>query len=284
MKNSQKELSNEVQSIESLRNIVQTYQEIAANRMQRVKDSVLRNREFLEGVRKIYLQVRTSYAFAVTLAQKKGIINKNGKTLRILLSANTKLYGSIIRDTFELFRKDLGNNDSDIVIIGRIGLQMYREAKLSHTYTYIEVSDSDVETEEIESIMHTIAEYEKIIVYHPKFEDILSQKPTATVISGTLELAGSNEKVEQKKFIFEPSLEKVLRFFEEEAVASIFEQSIFEATLSKYTARMISLENSIQSINQNLIKLNFQKRWLGHRLFNTKQLDSLTGMSLWKIQ
>ena len=57
----EKVTAGEIETLEYLRNIVETYEEVASIRMRRVKTSVLQNREFLEGISRIYYQVKYSY-------------------------------------------------------------------------------------------------------------------------------------------------------------------------------------------------------------------------------
>ncbi len=83
------------------------------------------------------------------------------------------------------------------------------------------------------------------------------------------------------KYLFEPSLEKILQFFEAEIFASIFEQTIHESQLAKNGSRMLLLDNASQNIKDSLKKTELHLRILKHRQTNTKQLNALTGMSMW---
>jgi len=56
-----RELKREKDFLINLRTIMETYEEIAATRMTRVRTSVLQNRNFLLGLNSIFKQVRFSY-------------------------------------------------------------------------------------------------------------------------------------------------------------------------------------------------------------------------------
>lgn len=298
----QQQITREIQSLSSLRNIIETYQEIAATRMQRVKDSVLRSRDFSDDLREIYQELRLSYLDELdTLIKRRksissknklntSLLNRNNKSVSVLLSSNTKLYGDIIKRTFEEFQKNIEGQTADIVIVGKVGLQLYKEAKIDKPYTFFELSDTLQDIESFKQVIETIKNYERIKIFHGKFEDILSQLPATTEISSNREVivSGSQNKVEGEKkdiqkrhYIFEPSLEEILFFFETEILASILEQTISESNLSKFTSRMISLDATVENINKNLKEANFNKQWLRHNELNKKQLDALAGLSLW---
>lgn len=283
----------------SLQSIIQTYQEIAATRMQRVKDSVLHNRNFLADLQAIYLELRYSYVreLGKIIQQRKrhnasdsdySILTRTKGSVAVFLSANTKLYGDIIRKTFNLFHEEINHDSSDIVIVGKVGLQMYKEAKIEKPYTYFELKDGLVEESEFRKVIDHINQYNRIRVFHGKFEDILSQLPTETAISGDnpdllreTESTDTQPATQRALYLFEPSLEDILIFFETEILASILKQTVDESSLSKFTSRMISLDAIVENITTELKKAEFTQQWIKHKELNRKQLDSLAGLSLW---
>ena len=83
------------------------------------------------------------------------------------------------------------------------------------------------------------------------------------------------------KYFFEPSLEKIMAFFEAEIFSSIFEQTIFESQLAKFASRMTSLEIRVEKIKELLKQIDIEKQKVKHRIMNKKQLDVLSSISLW---
>ncbi|MBI2414271.1 F0F1 ATP synthase subunit gamma [candidate division WWE3 bacterium] len=284
-----KNILEEIQNLKNVRNMVLTYEEIAATRMQRVKTSVLINREFLASLYSIYQHVKYSYDrevkvpkyFKKTLSSK--IIPRNGKTVSVFLSSNTGLYGDIIKDTFDLFVKSIQDKKTDIVVVGRVGQRLFDHVKkaLNMTnYQYFELSDSSSNPEDFIDIISYVVDYEQVIVYHGQFQSILSQIPKEEYLTG--DLPKSELKfVENAHYIFEPSLEKILSFFESEIMASIFEHSLHESSLSKYASRMINLDHAVSNISEKLKRAKFIEQSSRHRVVNKKQAELLSGMSLW---
>lgn len=285
------EIENEIEDLESLQVLVETYQEIAAIRMRRVKDSVLKNREFLSGLNSIYQQVKASYRKEVKeLLRKKrkgkpknaqGIVKRNGKTVSVLLLANTMLYGGILRQTFRRFIEGIKNSKTDVVIVGKVGLQFYKEAGLTNQYKYFDLSDSGGDEKAMWEIIKHIVQYEKVMVYHGRFENMLTQNAVVDSISGDIS-EESTSTADNVRCIFEPTLEEVLEFFETEILGSIFEQTVLESNLSKFASRMISLDSATVSIKDSLEDALFNRQRIKHYDFNRKQLGALSGMSLWR--
>lgn len=272
----------ELETLMYLQDIIESYEEIASIRMQKVKRSVLANRSFLDGLRRLAQIVRHSYKREIARIQKRkktNIIRKtNGKTVAVLLSANTGLYGEIVQKTYNKFYKYVSDNDTDIVIVGKIGYRMFESSGLNRSAEYYELSDSFTDKENIERLLKYIVDYETIIIFHGKFKDMLVQEPEIITITGEEVQRETNEDVAEVEYIFEPSLENVMAYFEQEILGSMFKHAIHESSLSKYASRMISLDRATERIHETIgdYKLQYQKQ--KHRMQNKKQQNILAGI------
>lgn len=290
-----KEILEEVDRLSGLREMVESYEEIAASRMRRIRDSVLKTREFLSGINQIFHQVQLSYKDEVLrLMKHKKIkdpskityLKRNGKTVYVLLSANTGLYGSIIRSTFNLFLENIKKEACDVVIIGKLGKAMFEDEKLNVPMTSFDFPDNVIDYEIFRKIIEHILQYEKIVVFHGQFQTVITQKPAMSNISDNqlqeeeVDTISQNKKI-HIKYLFEPSLEKIMAFFETEIFSSIFEQTLHESHLAKFSSRMVVLDSAVENIKNKITKVNLEWQRLKHRSGNRKQLGRLSGMSLW---
>ena len=83
------------------------------------------------------------------------------------------------------------------------------------------------------------------------------------------------------KYLFEPSLEQVMKFFEQQIFTSLIEGTIKEAELAKFASRMITLDSATENVKSALKAVQNQQRVLQHRKSNKRQQELLTGISLW---
>lgn len=284
-----KDVYQEIDNLSGLRGMIETYEEIAASRIKRTRESVLKSRYFLDDLTLVFGDVKSSYKKEIDALMKKNKVKdpskisffvKNGKTLYVLLSANTGLYGSIVRDTFNLFIDEYKKEPSDIVIIGRQGLNMYQNELKSKNYVYFDFPDSDVDSETLKKIIAYLINYQKIVVFFGKFQSIVTQKPTMSDISGNPEI--SEESQASMKYFFEPSIEKILAFFEQEIFSSIFEQTVRESQLAKFAARITTLDTSTENIKRRLGQMLYEKNKIVHAEENKKQQQTFLSMGLWK--
>src|SRR3989338_3652224 len=149
-----KEIIKEKDFLAILQTILETYEEIAATRMARIRSSVLDSRDFLLEINAIFQQVKSSYNNQIVILMKKKklkdptkltFIKRNGKTLYVFVSANTGLYGDIIRKTYDVFINSIKKEPGDVAIIGKLGLEMFKADRTSapaNYYKYLRRSSS----------------------------------------------------------------------------------------------------------------------------------------------
>src|SRR3990167_2952028 len=167
-----KELTREAEFLTTLRTILETYEEIAATRMARIRSSVLASRDFLLEINAIFQQVKTSYKAQIEFLMKTKkikdpskltFIKRNGKTLYVFVSANTGLYGDIIKKTYDVFIDNLKKAPGDVVIIGKLGVEIFKADKVSIPYTYFDLSDNKIDNAILKKITEHIIQYEKVL-------------------------------------------------------------------------------------------------------------------------
>jgi F0F1-type ATP synthase gamma subunit len=282
-------LAREIASTAILKDLINAYEEIAANNMRKVRSAVVKKRDFLSELTTIYNEVRSTYKKELLrlLKRKKisdtslsSLLHRNGKVVYIFLSTNASLYGNIVRDTYQLLRQYLDSNPADIIIIGKVGQSLFLQDYPNKEYVFVDFPDGRIDSELLKKILLQILPYEKVIVFHSKFDTIVSQKPVAFTLSGD---ESTEEYVGEKiRYLFEPALDTIIAFFEKEIFASLFEQLIHESDLSKFASRMTLLDKTLENLRQDGKRLAHQERILRHQSFNKSQQNMLSSISLWK--
>lgn len=277
----------ELETLLSLQEIIEAYEEIASIRMQKVKKSVLANREFLDGLRRLAIEIRLSYKKELARIEKKSkshsIRKTNSKAVAVLLSSNTGLYGDIVARVFKSFSDyAIKNPEADLVIVGKTGRRMYestletRDSK--RTVTYFELADTYDDKERLSKIMNFVVEYQDIVIFHGLFVDMLKQEAKSQVLTGTKVIQSDMKEYKHREYIFEPSLETLVAYFEQEILISMFTHATHESSLSKYASRMISLDRATDRINDRIdeSKMAFQRE--KHRIQSRKQNSTLASI------
>jgi len=280
-----KNLKDELDYLTSFLNMVESYEEIAALRMRKVKKFILERREFMRGLNEAFAYI--SYAYRVYRKSLKGkardrILNTNGRTVAILLSSNTGMYGDIIINTFEIFKEDIKDKEVDIVIVGKVGQRMYENLGKGKEYKYFDMLDNGIDEPGIKKLIESITEYSNVVVYHGSFKSVLSQVPTRTEVPVELKRIEQSLKSYDEKFLFEPSVERVAEHFEKQIESLIFEQVVFESCLSKFASRMINMDIASDNISDKIRQTDIQMKKAKHKDINSSMQSSVIGGTLWK--
>ena len=264
-----KQVQQYTTALETLQEIAETYQEIASMRMRKTKDSVLQNRGFYNPLLEVYQEVSNIY---IQTNHKAFRQETNGRSLALLLTSNTGLYGSINRSVFDLFLEHEATSQNDLAVAGRLGKLWLEKSGFQKEYTYFDIEDIlNSEEAYIKRLFDYVVKYSEVKIYHGLFTSIVNQ--TAQVTELTKKFATVSQGEPTLSFIFEPSIDKVLDNFEKQLLGSFFTQTILESNLAKNGSRMMSLDNASQNISASLRKTKLQELILKHRMQNKKQQE-----------
>jgi len=273
----------EIGTVKNFQNLVDIYGEIASIRMMKIRDSVLKNRDYVFSITQIFYDALGSFlkhASRSTLNQKIfknnriTFLSHNGKMVFVLISANTGFYGDVVKATFKKFLDDLNINDPEVTIIGRVGKKIFTETFPKKPYTFFELPDYGSDKDMLLAIINHLVQYDEVRVYYSAYDTVLNQKALMANLSAGTTLIKRAEK-SKEEFIFEPSVEEILMFFEKEVFGSFFDQTIKENQLSKLSGRILAMDRASQSIKNRLRLINFDYLKIKHREMNKKQLGLL---------
>src|SRR6266576_170839 len=125
-----KVILEQLEALRTIKDLAQSYEEIAIVKMQKIRDSVLKTRDFLADISDVYVDLKASYSREVKDLMhriKKGdqglmpTLKKKNKTLLVYLASNGGLYGAVTQKTFRLFMQELVKTKPEITDIAIIG-------------------------------------------------------------------------------------------------------------------------------------------------------------------
>ncbi|OGK25201.1 hypothetical protein A3A46_01755 [Candidatus Roizmanbacteria bacterium RIFCSPLOWO2_01_FULL_37_13] len=213
---------------------------------------------------------------------------KLNKSVSVFLSANTTLYGDIIARIFKLFLENIDKKETDVIIIGRLGRRLYEELETKKPYLYFELPDFEINLENLKPVIYYLVKYKTIMVYYGKFESIVTQQAAASNISGDQRFGAdkkpgtSSDPGLGTKFLFEPSLESIMAFFEDLITLYLFRQTVFETQLARWASRIMAMEKAQVNIETQIKRLRFLDTKINRADQQKKQLERLSGISLWR--
>jgi len=288
---------------ENVNEFMSTYQELAAMQMQRVRDSILQTRRYMDGLSDIFIDVRQSHyqkmrelieknAKKNKVAQANGVkhhislssLKKNGKSLVVFISPDTKFSGDIIGRVFANFKTYYTGKNSDVALVGVIGERLFKQAFPGHEYTLFRIADRMVDFDELIPLIKFAIDYEQVDIFYSRFFSLITQEPVSNNITGDTDFFEQTQAVEREKrnFLFEPPLEEMLEFFEIQVFSSLIRQAVHESYLANLGSRIINLDAATQNISAQNAKLNKELNVTQRHLLNRKQRERMAGMQSWK--
>jgi ATP synthase F1 gamma subunit len=279
-------LTEQIELMGTLKLITQAYQEISVMRMQRIRDAVLKTRIFLDEISAVFANVKENYRNQVMFrfhGKKKDPkklleLNKNGKEVAVLISTNSKLNGEIISKVFRDFIAYIQTHEVDVVIVGKVGVQMLQQAGIKKQYTFFELDENNISLESLKPLVLDLVQYKQVNVFYGRFESLMFQNVDKSNLSGDVNEDGETDSKTEKsreidQFIFEPSIEKILQFFETQIFSSLVKQTVSEAELARYASRIRAMDEAMQHIDKTNKDLYGQRRKLKQIINNKKQLE-----------
>ena len=240
-----------------------SYEQISMMRMNSIKKGVLATRTFYADVTDVYYKVKKVYKKQMIEVEKKRK-EKQTKKVSVLLSADNKLYGDILQKVFHTFITDIQKEETDVVIVGSLGKAMYERAGAPKKYVSIDLphADSELTLADLGGVISHLSAYGVIDIYFGKYESYVNQKPVHMNITGDAIFGEERTETDSSLYYFEPSLEKIIHFFETQMVSALLKQSVFEGQLARYASRIGSMEEALQAIKKENALMQMQKRKL----------------------
>jgi F-type H+-transporting ATPase subunit gamma len=279
-----KKIEEDLESVSTIKNIVQSYQEIANLRMNLIREKVLKNRKFFVELSSVYQRTKAAYLLSIKkgwIKEKKIPVHQPKKEkVIILLSANKFFYGPLIlniwQETQVRLRAELKakqkKNNIDLAVIGKVGKYLAEQDNLGFKMFYFELDDENPEPKQIKKIIEFVKSYKKIFVSHGKYDTVLRQSVVISDISGGLPSPKKGPRV-IKNYLFEPSPEAILEFFEREIIATLFNQTLLEHQLARYASRMIAMHQATENAKESQKKLKLLEAKLQKQIINKKQIE-----------
>jgi F0F1-type ATP synthase gamma subunit len=300
-----KAIITQIEDLTGFKDIVGASEEIASMKMRSIRNKVLLSRDLNEELTEIYREVTISYKNQLLqlMQVKKGekalkqvsesqisLKTGNGEHACVYLSANSGLFSKILERTYHEFTAYLDQHkESTPIIIGDFGKNLFANEFPGRPFIFYSLREDKSSESVMKKITEDLAGYSSVIIFYAKFESMASQTTTILDVSGEdtinpdLTKSQKQAPIPSTHYLFEPSLEKITLFFETEIFAGIIQQTVTESDLARYASRISTLDMARENIDEQLKRVNLEKRFAIHRLMNKKQTEAITGISLWKL-
>lgn len=292
-----KQINETIAQGQSLLFVAQSYSEVAAARLKRIRRGIERNRDFLSEIVSMYATVKlvaaqrkvSTVPTTSPLLEKASRFlrpgpkpissprtNKAKSTINIILTSNYRFYGSLELDLIEFFLKNNQRFQAQTIVVGKTGDTFLRAIGFRQ-YSPI-IFKTDLPTlSQIKGLIDKMQTYDRVLVYHSKFQSVLHQAPFIRDIKeAQFEVSIPKRRID---YIFEPEIDKMLLFFDSQISSLLLEQSFLEAQLARTAARLIAMNDAQDNAKDFIEKEEKSLGTAKRSLANIRLLESIAGSS-----
>lgn len=271
-----RQLTDQLDNTKSIKLITQALGDIATLQIKATRKSVQQNILYFQEISQVYRAVKL-IARKNQVADKSSL-SKNGKTVLVLTTSNNHFNGGLDSELVGFYLRSLPDfPDADKILIGNLGIKSIDTmGGLSGAVQKLTFVRDFPTLEELGKLSDMVNPYSRVLVFHSKFETLLSQKPVMSDISETDDVTEKEEV--GVNYILEPEIGKMLSFFQSQILILLFQAIFLDADIARTAARMVSM-NQAEDNAEKLINSN-QKDTLRLRknLINRRILESFAGM------
>ncbi len=269
----------------TLKTIATAYQEISVMKMKETRASIEHSRLFVERLKNIFESLKFSYP----IIKKREDERKTKQLAKILITANSKFHGDILRKIFHEFVKN-DKQKGDIFVVGRIGKDFLHEYNRLIKYTYVNIPDNSITSPSLQPLIQELLQYTTVEVYYAQFKSVVQQDVKTTAIPSIYSLLEEEEQQEKKMkhdrqvplFLFEPSGEVIAEFLNNNTMITLMKQTLFETQLARFASRIKAMDTLLHNIEDDQKKLKREKVRIQRSVSGKKQQERLSGIFLWQ--
>jgi F-type H+-transporting ATPase subunit gamma len=258
-----REIRRRITSVGNTRQITRAMEMVAATKMRKAQQAVVRSRDYAERAENLFTMVAGSGEPLDAPLLERRPIKKIGVVVvgtdkGLAGALNTNLLRHVAAEA-EVIGK---GKQVEVIAVGRKIEQGARARQLSVGQNFTDFADSPqyeeiVKVAELVRDSFTGGKYDAIYLAYPKYISTLRNEPTMTQILPAVLPESQADTGVHAVTVFEPSPEAVL----EELLPKIVEvrlwQALLETKASEFSSKMVAMQNATKNAGELLDELTF---------------------------
>ncbi|MBI4099800.1 F0F1 ATP synthase subunit gamma [Candidatus Microgenomates bacterium] len=262
-----------LEEVESLELLAEVYTDIARARLEKVRTGIERNRSFVAEIANVLHIVRVT-------AEAQGLSAKRKKKVSasLMITSNKRFYygglDSRVVDFYSAHTSYTGFVDR--FVVGSVGVDILRGHKYPFPFVPIVFGRDLPDQTELGLLADKLNDYQKVFVYYPRFVTVLTQQPSFIDMTGLV--SGTAQNPGENYYIFEPEIDKILDFFEQQVMAVLLEQTFLEAELSRIGSQLVAMDTAAINAGNIIREQNVLLQQARRSQLSMQVLEMVTGM------
>lgn len=235
-------INQEAQQVGTVSELTGIFESIASMRIGKIKDRVQRSQAFFAELWKIYTALRIDPT--ERLSGKNGP-KRDKPNVFLALTSEGGLSGDIDQRIVKTVLENLDQKTTDLIVIGAHGATQFvqNHAKIKR---YFRLPDVD-QAIDVSPIVEELLGYKQPTVWFQRYVSLSVQEVGRIDLLGRVRALGSDSKVDNaevispREYLFEPSVDDVVRYLESVMMEIALSQVILESRLAQYASRFTAM-------------------------------------------
>jgi F-type H+-transporting ATPase subunit gamma len=212
-------------------------------RIGKIKDRVTKSQLFFAELWKIYTQLRVDPTERLT---GDHVIKRDRPNVFLVLTSEGGLSGDIDSRIVSTVLQNFDPKTTDLIVIGAHGATQFVQNK-AKIKRYFRLPDVD-QAIDVSPIVDELVGYKKPTVWFQRYVSLSVQEVGRIDLLGRVRALGNDsqnkaagEIISPREYLFEPSVDDVVRYLESVMMEIVLSQVILESRLAQYASRFTAM-------------------------------------------
>lgn len=261
-----KEIRTRITSVKSTRQITSAMKMVSAAKLKKAQDSILQMRPYARKLHEILTHISSSLETAES--NPYSTQRQVEKVALVVITANRGLCGgfnaNVVRKSIELintvYAEQYQKGQLELILVGKKGGDILKSKGYSFTILSNEILEAtsfeDIQLQ-AQVLMDQFAEgkYDRIDLIYNEFKNAASQILTHEQFL-PLQINQEEDSRQLNNYIFEPSLEYMIRVLIPDALKIQFFKAILDSKAAEHGARMTAMHQATDNATEMIRDLN----------------------------
>lgn len=278
-------IEKEAQQVGTVSELTGIFESIASMRIGRIKDRVTRSQQFFAELWQIYTQLRVDPTERLT---GKDGPKREKPNVFLALTAEGGLSGDIDQRIVHTVLDNLDPATTDLIVIGAHGATQFvqNHAKIKR---YFRLPDVD-QAIDVSPIVDELLGYSHPTVWFQRYVSLSVQEVgridllgRVRALANTAEEQKNESIISPRDYLFEPSVDDVVRYLESVMMEIALSQVILESRLAQYASRFTAMTAAKKRAKelQTLLLMNYNRARRGEADDRIKEIvNAMNALSL----
>jgi F-type H+-transporting ATPase subunit gamma len=238
-------IAKEASQVGTVTELTGIFESIASMRIGKIKDRVTRSQLFFAELWKIYTQLRVDPMEQLT---GKNGPKRDKPNVFLALTSEGGLSGDIDQRIVKTVLENFDPKTTDLIVIGAHGATQFVQGHVQ-IKRYFRLPDVD-QAIDVSPIIEELLGYKQPTVWFQRYLSLSVQEVGRIDLLGRVRALGSgaqaetDEIISPREYLFEPSVDDVVRYLESVMLEIALSQVILESRLAQYASRFTAMSSA----------------------------------------